>query len=322
MSEISTAKQTLSFLMRRFEAAGIRPRSGFGQNFLIDLNLLNILADSAQLTAADVVLEIGTGTGSLTALAAAKAAAVVTVEVDPQMFQLAGEELYKLPNVVMLRTDALKNKNHLNQEVLDAVKSQLDAAPGRRFKLLANLPYNIATPIIANLLAEPSPPETMTVTIQKELADRIIASPGTKDYSALSIWIQSQCRAEILRDLPPSVFWPRPKVSSSFVHIVFDQGQRDRICNLDGPKETVPFSLTRKSGQSLEFFHTFVKAMFFHRRKYLRTQLLLAAPDRLDKSGVDEILLRLKLDPTMRAEELDVDTMIALSRAVGNSASV
>jgi len=300
MPDASTAKQTLTFLMRRFEEAGIRPRTKFGQNFLIDLNLLGILADSAQLTAADVVLEIGTGTGSLTALMASKAAAVVTVEVDPKMFQLAGEELHALNNVTMLQIDALKNKNRLNPELLEVVDSCLDAAPGRRLKLVANLPYNIATPVLCNLLALARPPETMTVTIQKELADRIIAAPGTKDYGALSIWIQSQCHAAILRELPPSVFWPRPKVYSAFLQITFDPRLRDR------------------SGDR-EFFHVFIRAMFFHRRKFLRTQLFLAAQNRLDKTRVDAILKRLNLDPTLRAEQLDVETMIALSEAVQNT---
>jgi 16S rRNA (adenine1518-N6/adenine1519-N6)-dimethyltransferase len=299
MSGDSTNKQTLTFLMRRFQEAGIRPRTKFGQNFLIDLNLLGILADSAQLTHNDVVLEVGTGTGSLTALMAARAAAIVTVEVDQRMFQLASEELYALKNVTMLHTDVLKNKNQLNPEVLETVKSLLDVTPGRRFKLVANLPYNIATPLLSNLLATERPPETMTITIQKELADRIIAVPGTKDYGALSIWVQSQCRAEILRELPPSVFWPRPKVSSAFVHVTFDKSLRKRIENLD-------------------FFHTFIRALFFHRRKFLRTQLLLAAKDRLDKSRVDAILKRLDLDPSLRAEKLDVETMIALGKAVGD----
>jgi 16S rRNA (adenine1518-N6/adenine1519-N6)-dimethyltransferase len=297
MASAPSGKQTLSFLMRRFEEAGIRPRTKFGQNFLIDLNLLGILADSAQVTKDDVVLEIGTGTGSLTALMAVKAAVVITVEVDPRMFQLASEELHTLDNVYMLQIDALKNKNHIRPEVLEPVKSQLDAAPGRRFKLVSNLPYNIATPIIANLLAEERPPETMTTTIQKELADRIVAIPGTKDYSALSIWIQSQCRVAILRELPPSVFWPRPKVSSAFMQITYDQRLRDRI-------------------DDREFFHDFIRAMFFHRRKFLRTQLLLAAKNRLDKAGIDAILERLQLDPSLRAEQLDVETMIALSKAV------
>ena len=101
-----------------------------------------------------MVLEVGTGTGSLTALLAQQAAAVVTVEVDPQMFQLASEELHRFDNVVMLQVDALQNKNQLNPAVLEAVRAQLAAAPGRRLKLVANLPYNIATPILSNLLAE------------------------------------------------------------------------------------------------------------------------------------------------------------------------
>jgi 16S rRNA (adenine1518-N6/adenine1519-N6)-dimethyltransferase len=302
MSNATSGKQTLSFLMRRFEEAGIRPQTKFGQNFLIDLNLLGILADSAQLTSDDVVLEIGTGTGSLTALMAAKAAAVITVEVDPRMFQLASEELHTLDNVHMMQIDALQNKNNIRPEVFEVVKSHLDAAPRRRFKLVANLPYNIATPILGNLLALDRPPETMTTTIQKELADRIVAVPGTKDYSALSIWIQSQCRVAILRELPPSVFWPRPKVSSAFVQITYDPLLRDRI------------------GDRV-FFHEFIRAMYFHRRKFLRTQLLLAVKKRLDKAGIDAILHQLQLDPSLRAEQLDVETMIALSKAVQSAPS-
>lgn len=283
--------------MRRFDEAGIRPRNGLGQNFLIDLNLLKILADSADLSANDVILEIGTGAGSLTALLAARAAAVVTVELDPRLFQLAVEELHAQGNVAMLQTDALKGKNRINRDVLAAVYAHLDAAPGRRFKLVANLPYNIAAPVLGNLLAEKRPPESMTVTVQKELAERITAAPGTKDYGALGIWIQSQCRAAILRELPPTVFWPRPKVSSAFVRIDLDRPMRERIGNP-------------------AFFHDFVRAMFRHRRKFLRTQLLLAAGKCLEKSGVDAILDRLKLDPSLRAERLDVETFINLCEAV------
>ncbi|NQU26094.1 MAG: ribosomal RNA small subunit methyltransferase A, partial [Candidatus Nealsonbacteria bacterium] len=185
----SSENQTLTFLKRRFREAGIRPHTKFGQNFLIDLNLQRVLLDAAKLEPDDVVLEVGTGTGSLTVLMAATAAAVVTVEIDRQLSQLAGEELLGLDNVTMLLVDALKNKNCLNPVVLDAVAEKLDAAPGRRLKLVSNLPYNVATPIISNLMALDHPPHSMLVTIQKELADRIVASPGNKDYAALSIWL-------------------------------------------------------------------------------------------------------------------------------------
>ncbi len=289
--------QTLSFLMRRFAEVGIQPRTKLGQNFLIDLNLLRLLFRTADLGPNDVVLEVGTGTGSLTALMADAVAAVVTVEVDPQLFLLASEELYGADNVRMLQVDALRNKNQLNPAILEAVDEQLRAAPERRFKLVANLPYNVATPVIGNLVALDRPPDSMTVTIQRELADRIAARPGTKDYGALSIWIQSQCRVEIVRVIPPSAFWPRPRVHSAIVQITLVPELRSRI-----PDRT--------------FFHEFVRAMFFHRRKFLRTQLLSAFKKQLDKPAVDRILDEMNLKASVRAEVLPVSAMLALCERV------
>src|SRR6185295_11188486 len=206
------ANQTTTFLINRFKNVGIQPNNRHGQNFLIDLNLQRLIVDSANLDARDVVLEVGTGTGSLTALIAERAAAVVSVELDPQLHQLASEELYGFQNVTLLKQDALKNKNNFDPRVLEALHQRLDEHRHSRLKLVANLPYSIATPVVSNLLASSRPPASMTVTIQKEVADRLTARPSTKDYGALSIWIQCQCRAQVLRTLPPSVFWPRPKV--------------------------------------------------------------------------------------------------------------
>jgi 16S rRNA (adenine1518-N6/adenine1519-N6)-dimethyltransferase len=289
--------QTQSFLIRRLGDAGIHPKTRFGQNFLVDPNLQELLVRAAQPCPRDVVLEVGTGTGSLTVLLAREAAFVVTAEVDRQLFTLAAEELADLENVEMLQLDVLKNKNTLRAEVLDRVEARLAVDPARRFKVVANLPYNIATPILTNLLARPRPPQSMTVTIQKELADRIVARPGTKDYGALSIWVQSQCHAEIVRIMAPSVFWPRPKVSSAIVQIVFKEKRRAAI-------------------DDLPFFHDFVRAMFFHRRKLLRSELLAAFKKRLDKPAVDRIITGLELPPDARAEQLSVGQMRALCHAV------
>ncbi|MBN2023252.1 MAG: ribosomal RNA small subunit methyltransferase A [Pirellulales bacterium] len=297
MPEPRSKRQTLSFLMKRFEEVGIEPRKKLGQNFLIDLNLLDLLLGAAELGPDDVVLEVGTGTGSLSARMAQLAAEVVTVELDPQLFEMAGEELHGHSNVHMLHTDVLKNKNRLNPAVLDVLDARLAAAPGRRLKLVSNLPYNIATPILTNLLARDNPPATMTVTIQKELADRVVAVPRTKDYGALSVWVQSQCRARVVRVMPPSVFWPRPKVDSAILHVAVDPALRDRIADR-------------------EFFHGFVRALFLHRRKFLRSVLASAMKNRLDKPTIDRVLAEQGLDGTRRAEELDVETVLRLADAI------
>src|SRR5215475_4101843 len=166
-------RQTKTFLLERFREMGIRPATRHGQNFLIDLNLVELIVEAADLTSDDVVLEVGTGTGSLTAMMAERAAAVVTVEIDGHLFELASEQLIDLPNVTMLKFDALRNKNNFDDRVMEAVGARLAEAPDRRFKLVANLPYNIATPVISNALFAPHVPQAMVVTIQKELADRM-----------------------------------------------------------------------------------------------------------------------------------------------------
>lgn len=289
--------QTISYLTRRFREVGLEPNRRHGQNFLVDINLLQILVESANLDVDDVVLEIGTGTGSLTALVAERVASVVTVEIDRHLHQLASEELIDCNNVTMLLQDALKNKNQFDPRVIEAVVDELEKDERRRLKLVANLPYCIATPVVSNLLALDAAPHSMTVTIQKELAERIVARPGTKDYGHLSIWIQSQCRAEIVRIMPPKVFWPRPKVESAIIHIELDRQRRENI-------------------PDRQFFHRFVRAMFFHRRKFLRSVLISATKKDLSKPEVDEILAATGFRGELRAEQLSVDEMFALSEAV------
>jgi 16S rRNA (adenine1518-N6/adenine1519-N6)-dimethyltransferase len=290
---MTSPRQTLSYLQDKFRRAGLLPQIRFGQNFLIDLNLIDLIMRSADLTTKDVVLEIGTGMGSLTTKMALFAGSVITVEIDPMLAQLAQQELAPYSNVTMVQRDALRNKNNLDDEVLEAVRSKMRQVPGSRFKLVANLPYNVATPIISNLLQVDPLVDKMVVTIQKELAERIAAKPKTKDYSALSIWIQSQCEVEIVRTMPPHVFWPRPKVDSAILSITPNAQLRSRIVDL-------------------EYFHQTVRALFFHRRKFLRGVVVSAMKDKLTKENVDQVLSEAGLDATSRAEEMPIEQIIDL----------
>ena len=289
--------QTRSYLMKRFAEIGIHPRGKLGQNFLIDLNLLRLLHDSAQLEPNDVVLEVGTGTGSLTGLMSQSAGRVITVEVDQVMHQLAKEELQDRDNITFIFADILQNKNRLSPEVLDAVRTAMSEVPDARFKLTANLPYSIATPLMSNLLLTDIPPHSMTVTIQKELAERIVAKPSTKDYSSLSLWMQSQCRCRVIRNMPPSVFWPRPKVDSAIIQVTYDSRLRKRI-------------------PDLEFFHEFSRAIFFHRRKFMRSVLVSMLKDKLGKPEVDAIMATMGFTDQTRAEQLPVDKLMKLCETI------
>ena len=287
-------RQTISFIKRRLDEAGIYPVSRYGQNFLTDLNLVRMIADSAELGPQDIALEIGTGTGSLTAMIAEKAGHVITVEIDKNLHQLAREELASFNNITFLQQDALRNKNNLSQELLDTIATAMSQIENAQLKLVANLPYNIATPIISNLLTyEDFVPTSMTATIQKELGDRIVARPATSDFGSLSLWIQAQCDAEIVRIMNPSVFWPRPKVHSAIVHIVTNPEKRARI-------------------KDLKNYHQFIRSVFIHRRKYLRSVLITVFKNQLTRQDVDEVLESMGLKGEYRAEQLAVAVMIEL----------
>jgi 16S rRNA (adenine1518-N6/adenine1519-N6)-dimethyltransferase len=295
---VNASRQTVSYLSRRLSEAGLRPVSKYGQNFLIDLNLIDLIANSAELRKTDVVLEVGTGVGSLTSRLSDAAGAVLTVEIDQNLYQLAGEELAGRPNVMQIQGDALRNKNSLREDLMEKLRDAMRRiGDDARFLLVANLPYNVATPIISNLLHQTPPPDTMVVTIQKELADRIAAQPGTKDYGALSIWVQSLCRVETVRVLGPKVFWPRPKVDSAILRLDLQPDRRAAIADLT-------------------YFHQTVRALFFHRRKYLRSNVISAMKNRLDKSRVDAILQSLGHGETARAEELSVEEIQRLVEAL------
>ncbi len=293
----SPERPTRTNLMKTLESKGFRPRHDLGQNFLIDLNLLQLVVSSAELEPRDVVLEVGAGTGGMTALLAEGAGRVVSVEIDPRVYGLALAATAKYPNLKLLNCDALRDKNHLRAEVLEAVRSGLDAIPDARLKLVANLPYCVATPVISNLFAEALPLARMVVTIQYELAERMQAPPRSSEYSALSVWLQSQARVEILRKLGPTVFWPRPKVDSAIVLIEPDSAKRAALGDAT-------------------FFHDFIRRLFLQRRKTLRPVLVGMYGDTLGKAGVDAVLEEFGCPDGTRAEELAPEDLIRLSRAV------
>src|SRR6266542_401877 len=209
MSVPTSPRQTLSYLRGLFEARGIRPKNKLGQNFLIDLNLLDVLLRAAELTPKDLTVEVGSGTGSLTLRLAEHAGAVFSVEIDADFAALTeqavaaagaihraagrptGAALDHPDHVVLFKADVLKNKNELRPEVLASLDALRQRSGCERLKLVANLPYAVAVPVIANFLLTELPFERMVVTVQWEIAERLLARPGTKDYSALTVLVQS-----------------------------------------------------------------------------------------------------------------------------------
>jgi 16S rRNA (adenine1518-N6/adenine1519-N6)-dimethyltransferase len=290
-------RQTQSYLKQLFEARGLRPSNKLGQSFLVDLNLLELIVRTAELTTQDLALEVGTGTGSLTAMLCQQAGAVIGVEIDPDFFELARENTASFGNITLLHRDILKTKNQICPDVLSTITAQLERGSQKVLKLVANLPYVVATPVISNFLMTGLPFERMVVTIQWELGERLAARPSTKDYSALSVLVQSLADVEIVRRMPPTAFWPKPKVDSAIVLIRPSAAKRARIADLPG-------------------FQAFVRDLYLHRRKNLRGALLPVVRERLAKDELDKVLVRHGFDPAGRAEALSVEDHLRLFQAL------
>lgn len=295
------ARQTRSHLMALFREHGFNPRSDLGQNFLIDINLIEFAVRAADISKDDVVLEVGSGTGGMTTFLAEQAGHVISVEVDPRMFALVSHVTRDCDNVTLINRDILKNKNSFTPEVLELIRERLQHHSGE-FKLVANLPYNVATPVISNLVASDLPWTRIVATIQLELGEKMIAEPGTGNYGALSVWLQSQCSVRIIRRLGPQVFWPRPKVHSAIVSLWRHDGRAGRID--DRP-----------------FFLDFIRRLFHHRRKLMRSVLCGMYRQQLSKPDVDAILEELGYAPETRAEQLDVASLLRLSNRFGQAVS-
>jgi 16S rRNA (adenine1518-N6/adenine1519-N6)-dimethyltransferase len=293
------SRQTLSYLRNLFEERGLHPKSKLGQNFLIDLNLLEVLLKAAELSPDDLVLEVGSGTGSLTVRLSEAAGGVVSVEVDPDFATMTDEVVTAhRDRVALIHADVLKNKNELNPVVLRAVHDLKERTRTVTVKLVANLPYSVATPVISNLLLSNVPVERMVVTVQWEIAERLMAMPGTKDYGALAVLVQSVARVTLVRKLPPTVFWPRPQVDSAIVKIVPDAGKRAAV------------------GDVFKF-RNFLRDLYAHRRKNLRGGLVSMAGRGLGKQEVDAKLADLGIDGKVRAETLDLVEHLRLSETFG-----
>jgi 16S rRNA (adenine1518-N6/adenine1519-N6)-dimethyltransferase len=309
-----TTRQTLSYLRTLFQERGIQPRNKLGQNFLVDLNLLDLVLRTAELSPRDLAVEVGSGTGSLTMRLLERAGAIVSVELGPAFASLTEEAVAshfalfapapgqpgtREENVRLLHADALAGKNTLNPALLAAIDELRRQAGTPHVKLVANLPYAVAVPVISNLLLTELPVERMVVTVQWEIAERLLAAAGTKDYAALAVLVQSLADVSLVRRLPPSVFWPRPQVDSAIVLIRPDAGKRAHVGDV-------------------QRFRNFLRDLYTHRRKNLRGALAGLPSGRRDKADIDARLAELGIPGTTRAEDLDLEQHLRLCEVFGS----
>ncbi len=271
--------QTLSEIRALLAGRGLRPKHRLGQNFLHDQNQLRKLIDASRIARGDVVLEVGSGTGTLTEALLEAGAKVIACELDENMASIVEE---RLP-IEVIRGDALLKQRELNPEIVASID-------GRPFKLIANLPYQIASPLMSTLLIDYPNCVGQFVTIQKEVADRLAAGPSTKAYGPLSVIVQAFAEVSRIGMLSPSCFWPEPEVTSAMVE----------IAPIDGA------SRAQWGGREREFAR-FVTQLFTKRRKQLGTIIGRAHP-------AWPKLAELGIAPQMRPEALRVEQIVAVWR--------
>ncbi len=277
--------QTKREVAEALAAVGMRPRKMFGQNFLIDGNLMRQLVAAADLTKHDLAIEVGAGTGGLTDLLVARAGHVVSVEIDRDLQGVIAQRFQDHDNFRLISGDALETKHRII-DVLAAAIAGYDN-PGGAVKLVANLPYQIATPLVMNLLVDYPQVRSFVFTVQAEVGDRVTASPGTKAYGPLAIISQLLTDASTVARIPPEAFWPRPSIRSVMLKLEVKPS---------------PFGDVAR----LWRFASFVRGVFEHRRKTIR-----AAVRFLSDTDVSDTLFK-PTDATRRPESFTLSEWLVL----------
>lgn len=283
------------------ERHGFRRADSLGQNFLVDRNIIEKIIDAAELTQETLVIEVGPGMGALTQLAAEKAGKVIAVEIDRHLIPVLNEVLGPIENVEIINRDILKTD--INELIVAERKNFSDS--GRELKrvvILGNLPYYITTPIIMGILEKEVDMDTMVIMMQKEVADRIVATPGGKTYGALSIACQFFCETNYVTTVPRTVFQPQPKVDSA-------------VLRLDRRKE-LPWEI---GAGARELFFKVVRAGFNMRRKTLLNALSAMG---IDKTDLKNILKSVEVEPSRRAETLSIQEFARISNKIGRQREI
>ncbi|WP_317853871.1 16S rRNA (adenine(1518)-N(6)/adenine(1519)-N(6))-dimethyltransferase RsmA [Chakrabartyella piscis] len=281
---ISTPSRTREII----EANGFAFKKNFGQNFLIDSNVLDNIAECAEITKEDCVLEVGPGIGSLTQVLAEYAGKVVAVEIDKTLIPILSNTLADCDNVEILNQDILKTDV---QAIIDEKNN------GKPIKVVANLPYYITTPILMDLLEKGYPVDTITVMVQKEVAERMQAQPKNKEYGALSVAVQYYCDANLDMIVPPACFMPRPKIDSAVITL-----------------KVLPERKVQTKDEKL-FFHL-VKCAFGQRRKTLLNGLFNLGEFGLSKDELTAVIESLGWDSRVRGETLGLQEFAQLTDAM------
>lgn len=263
----------------------------FGQNFLIDSHVLYKIMDAAELSKDDFVLEIGPGIGTMTQYLAERAGQVLAVEIDKKAIPILHNTLGMYDNVTIWNEDILK---------VDLNRVSIEYNDGKPLKVVANLPYYITTPIVMNLFESRVPIDNITVMVQKEVAERMQAEPGTKDYGALSLAVQYYAKPYLAANVPPNCFMPRPNVGSAVI----------RLSRYDKPPVIV-------KNEALMF--SLIRASFNQRRKTLQNGICNYEKLSYTKEQVAHALESIGLPVSVRGEKLSLNEFAALSDALGET---
>lgn len=262
-------------------------KKNFGQNFLVDERVLDKIVSAAEIDKNDLVIEVGPGIGTLTQAMAKRAGKVVSVEIDKTLVPILGELLADYDNIEIINEDILK---------VD-INELIARHPDMSVKMAANLPYNITTPIIMNILEKHIPMESLTVMIQKEVAYRMNAKPSTKDYGSLSLVTQYYCEPYLVANVPQNCFMPRPNVDSAVIKLTI----------LKEPRVTV---------KDEQFMFEFIKAAFSQRRKTLVNCIFSSGMLSLNKEELGKELNNLGYDERVRGESLTLEDYGKISDAM------